>query len=347
VKLKGVHSVRKTLADGTVRAYHYAWRGGPKLRGKPGSAEFIASYQEAHASLREPSADTVGGLVAIYRASPAFAKLADSTKRDAMSVFKLIEDRFGRMPTRAALSKEARKAFIAWRNGFAANPRKADRCWSVLKRVFSYAVEEGEIERNPCAGGGRLWSGSRKEAIWTQADIVRFQSVASDQMVEAMRLALATGQRQGDLLALTWSAYDGERVRLTQSKTGRKVSILLADEDRAMLDAMKARNAARDKPSTHVLTGARGNLWTSDGFKTVWGRTTKAAGIDGLTFHDLRGTAITQARREGAAYAEIASRFGYSERDVEAILERHYLAETQELGDAIVLRRRTNLQTDL
>ena len=341
VKLKGVHSVRVKRKDGGQRVYHYAWRGGPRLAGEPGSAAFIASYQDAHASLREAGSETVGGLVALYKGSAAFAKLADSTKRDCLSVFKLIEDEFGSMRTRAALLKDARKEFLTWRDSFAANPRKADRCWSVFKRVFSYAKEQGEIPHNPCEGGGKLWNGSRRESIWTEADIIRFQSVASDPMAEAMRLALATGQRQGDLLAMTWSAYDGERVRLTQSKTGRKVAILLADEDRAMLDAMRARNAARDNPSTHVLTGAKGNPWTRDGFKTVWGRTTKKAGVTGLTFHDLRGTAITRARREGASYAELSSRFGYSEADVEAILTRHYLAESQGLGDAIVLRRRT------
>ena len=32
------------------------------------------------------------------------------------------------------------------------------------------------------------------------------------------RVALETGQRQGDLLVLTWSAYDGEWIRLRQSR---------------------------------------------------------------------------------------------------------------------------------
>jgi hypothetical protein len=53
VDLKGVAAV---TAKG--RTYHYAWRGGPRLRGEPGSAEFIASYQEAHDSLRTPDKST-------------------------------------------------------------------------------------------------------------------------------------------------------------------------------------------------------------------------------------------------------------------------------------------------
>jgi len=40
VDLKGV---AKVTTKG--RTYFYAWRGGPRLRGQPGSSEFMASYQ--------------------------------------------------------------------------------------------------------------------------------------------------------------------------------------------------------------------------------------------------------------------------------------------------------------
>jgi hypothetical protein len=35
----------------------------------------------------------------------------------------------------------------------------------------------------------------------------------------AFLTAIWTGQRQGDVLALTWTAYDGSGLRLRQSKT--------------------------------------------------------------------------------------------------------------------------------
>lgn len=42
-KLKGVCKVH---AKG--QTYWYAWRGGPRLRGQPGTPDFITSYVEAH-----------------------------------------------------------------------------------------------------------------------------------------------------------------------------------------------------------------------------------------------------------------------------------------------------------
>ena len=47
VQLKGVHRVKVRLASGALATYYYAWRGGPRLVGEPGSPQFLASYTTA------------------------------------------------------------------------------------------------------------------------------------------------------------------------------------------------------------------------------------------------------------------------------------------------------------
>ena len=59
VGLKGINSVRKRLADGTSKTFWYAWKGGPALRGGPGTPEFIASYNEAVARKVVPPRGTL------------------------------------------------------------------------------------------------------------------------------------------------------------------------------------------------------------------------------------------------------------------------------------------------
>src|SRR6476620_9257193 len=76
IKLKGLH---KATAKG--RTYWYAWRGGPRLRGEPGSPEFMASYNEAVESRRTPEPGRFKSLLVLYRASADYKKLADSTRR--------------------------------------------------------------------------------------------------------------------------------------------------------------------------------------------------------------------------------------------------------------------------
>ena len=68
------------------------------------------------------------------------------------------------------------------------------------------------------------WRG-RAEKIWTAADEAAFLERAPAHLHLPLLLALWTGQRQGDLLRLPWSAYDGKHIRLRQSKTGVRLFI--------------------------------------------------------------------------------------------------------------------------
>jgi hypothetical protein len=55
--------------------------------------------------------------------------------------------------------------------------------------------------------------------VWGEVELSKLLAIATNEMETAVVLALWTGQRQGDLLALPWSAYDGKHIRLRQSKT--------------------------------------------------------------------------------------------------------------------------------
>jgi hypothetical protein len=53
VRFEGINTVRKHLSGGGVRIYFYHRATGLRLEGKPGSAEFIASYGDAEKSMRD------------------------------------------------------------------------------------------------------------------------------------------------------------------------------------------------------------------------------------------------------------------------------------------------------
>jgi integrase len=156
-------------------------------------------------------------------------------------------------------------------------------------------------KQRPCARGGRLYrGGARAENIWTVADEAAMLERAPSHLHLPLLLALWTGQRQGDLLRLPWSAYDGTHIRLRQSKNGRRVVIPVGAPLRAALEAAARR-------STIILTNSDGKPWTSDGFRASWGKACKGgAGVVGVTFHDLRGTAVTRLAVAGRTEAEIS-----------------------------------------
>ncbi len=339
VRLKGVNSVTKRLADGTVKTYHYAWKGGPQLPGKPGSPEFVAAYNAAVSTKIARHDGVLKAVILRYQDSAEFAQLAPRTRDDYRRHLDAIEGEFGTFPVEGLQSKRARVIFSEWKDGLAKRSlRQADYAWTILARCLSWALKRGLVDANPLERGGRLYRATRAENVWTDDEEARLLAVASPQISLAFLMAIWTGQRQGDLLRLTWTAYDGARIRLKQRKTGARVVVPVAAPLKAALDA-----AARCSPL--ILTQRNGNPWTEEGFRSSWRKTVKRAGIEGRTFHDVRGTAVTRLAMAGATEAEIATLTGHSLRDVRSILDANYLQRDPKLAEAAIqkLERRTKI----
>jgi len=101
-----------------------------------------------------------------------------------------------------------------------------------------------------------------------------------------------------------------------------------------------------------ILTNTLGRPWTSDGFRTSWRKLCRKAKIENLTFHDLRGSAVTRLSLAGASPQQAAGVTGHSLADVGAILDRHYLGDRPALAETAIQKleaneKRTNSQTDL
>ncbi len=333
VRLKGLNSKRKRLADGSFKTYWWAWKGGPPLRGEPGTPEFMASYNDAVAAKAAMPSGTLLALLLQYQDSDDFRSLADSTRRSYVPLIMRIESSFGDFPLAALTDRRTRGVFMAWRDQIAlsAGRRQADYAWTVLARTQSWSLNRGLISANPCERGGRLYRGSRAEKIWTADDEAAFLKKAPAHLHLALMLALWTGQRQGDLLRLPWSAYDGTHIKLKQRKTGARVVVKVGGPLKAALDATPKR-------STIILTNSESKPWTSDGFRASWGKACKAADVVGVTFNDLRGTAVTRLALVGATEAEIATITGHSLRGVRAILDTHYLSRDPKLGDSAITK---------
>jgi integrase len=331
IRLKGINSKRKRLADGTFRTYYWAWKGGPLLRGEPGSPEFVNSYNEAIAKKVAPPTGVLLALLFRYQESADFQfGITPRTRRDYIKQIKRIEKAFGDFPIKALDDPRSKAVFLEWRDRLAKTSlRQADYAYATLARILSWAHDRGLIVKNPCLKGGRLYHGSRVHKIWGNEDVARFMQIAPPYLRLAMLLAINSGQRQGDLLKLPWSSYDGKVIKLRQRKTSAYVSIPVADTLKAALDAAPRR-------SPIMLTNSEGGPWSEGGFQSAWARAAARAGIRGLTFHDLRGTAVVTLARAGCNEVEIYSITGHKPGDVRAILTARYLPRDAEVaGNAI------------
>ena len=151
VELKGIAKVTSKGRD-----YWYAWRGGPRLRGEPGTPEFMASYNEAVESLKATNTDKFHSVVVQYR-TDAFKGLAVSTRSKWAPWVDRIDEYFGNLRTvQFDRAEKIRPVIIRFRNQWSDKPRTADYGIQVLSHILSYAVDPlTKITKNPCNGQDR------------------------------------------------------------------------------------------------------------------------------------------------------------------------------------------------
>lgn len=339
VTLKGLNRVKKRLSDGSTVTYYYAWKGGPRLPGARGDPEFVAAYSEATKKRLTPSNDTLQALISAYQSAPKFVDLAPRTKTDYVRNIRVIEAKYGTLPIAALPDPETRGDMLDWRDEMAKTSRRqADYVFATLAAILAWAKDRGKVTVNPCEKPGKLYRSQRAEIVWTADAEAALHSVAPQRIWLAYMLAVWTGQRQGDLLRLSWRAYDGTHIRLRQSKTGKRVTIPVAAQLKDVLDAEKRR-------AVTILTTTDATSWTSDGFRSTWRKACESAGIigpkikGGPTFHDIRGTAVTRLAIAGCTVPEIATITGHSLRDVETILDAHYLHRDGGLAESAMSKR--------
>jgi integrase len=316
VELRGVF---KVTAKG--RTYWYAWRGGPRLRGEPGSPEFMASYNEAIEDRRTPDKSRFRFVVTVYKGSAEYKKLAESTRAQWGPWLDRIADYFGELRiAQFDRPEKIRPVIRRWRNQWADTPRTADYALQVLSRAVAHAVELGKIAGNPCEGIKHLYNNDRSEITWTDSDIAHIKKTCSAEIANAVDLAGHTGLRLGDLVRLSWSHVGADAIVLTTGKSKHRREAIIP-----LYDALRDVLACIPKRATTILTSSRRRPWTADGFGSSFNKAKIDAGMTerDLHFNDLRGTAATKFYVAGFSMREIAETLAWEEESVEKIIRRY------------------------
>lgn len=348
LKLKGVYAHRKRLSDGKLRTY-YTLRGYGALNPlpgdhdqpfTPGSAAFMRAYQAAIEAPRKARVEgTLQSIIDGYKASTEYTRLAARTKSDYTKHLTKIEaaqlteggPAFATYPLDVIEDPKIRKRLLEWRDRMAINsPRQADATFGVLRIILEWGRDRGMVSHNHATRPKKVYQADRSDKIWLAEHLDAFRAVASPEMKLALELALWTGQRQADLLKLSWTAYKDGRLSFRQGKRKRKVDMPLVGSLRTVLDS-------QPRKATTILTSPSGKPWGQVHFQHHWRAATLAAGLDGLHFHDIRGTTCTMLATAGCTPSEIAAMLGWTVKTVNEMLDR-YQAMTAAQSDSAVAK---------
>lgn len=337
LKVTGMWTATKKLADGRVTYYAYAWKGGPLIAkgvgpskdsaraameqalSGPDAMAKLAAAREAQKVTPAPSVSFVEGIVRRFIESPEFGKLAAGTRRDYRGHLDAFRAEFG--DWRVSLFEDPRIAqdMADWRDS-ANGARMGDMRMAVVSRLFGWARSRGITVARPTDAIEKIYKADRSGLIWTPEQISKLLKDTPDAFQWAVQMAVETGLRQGDLIRLPWSAVSDLSIQLRTSKRGKHVIIPITKPMRALLDEIPRRSPV-------LLTSTKGTPWTSSGLQTAFQRARAAAGISDLHWHDFRGTAVTRLAASNLTLRDIARIIGWSESRVEAIMARYVSAD--------------------
>ena len=187
------------------------------------------------------------------------------------------------------------------------SPGTVAREMNILKRFFSLCVEWELIVLNPAAGIKAPRVPAGRVRYLQPGELRALLTACPEWLRPIVGLAVATGMRRGEILGLRHLDIDrsGERILLPQTKNGEGRIVYL---NKLALKVTDGQPAAASMLTERVFDGV-----TGEQVSMAFRRAAKAAKIEDFRFHDLRHTAASWLRMEGADIHTVAQLLGHKD----------------------------------
>jgi len=317
---------RVVRADGSIAEYRYpAKLAAPKP--KPGFG------------------DTVEGVATDWQRSPAWQKLAASSKNtycyNILPLLKLA----GMEPIMAV----TRRALLDIRDDILVNrgPGAARSFCGAVSSLWSWAIDNDRpANHNAVWRLAKALPAKGELPAWTVEEVRLALRYLPERLCRVIWLAMWTGQRRGDLIAMCWVDFDERTGTLwvVQEKTGSKVSIPLHP---VLREALLRWRPANFQPTDRILLTDSGQPWSAANLSTTMSNylDTVPGFPEGKNVHGLRKLAATMLAMAGCSVHQIMSITGHKT----IAMVQHYTASVEQAATAeqamgkLLLTQGTNL----
>lgn len=291
------------------REYIYYRQKGARIRmpSDPDSFEFQQRYWDLRRGNTEKSyATTWENLIQDYYKSPKYLGLSLNTRANYRRHCERIREENGDLNIKHFKRTDALRVQAALQDNWS----KANETIAVLSILCKHAVDLDWIKTNPVTNIKKL-KGDSYEA-WPDAKLREYEEYCDANNLTLERtlyeLAIGTGQRLGDCLAMKWEHFDGEYMSVTQIKTGKRLTVACPRRLRDYLSKLP-------KNGNHILAKNSTEGFLNSPIQKRIGRIREAIGVkegkDRLVIHGWRYTAAKQLADAGCSLFEIQSVTGH------------------------------------
>ena len=193
----------------------------------------------------------------------------------------------------------------------------------IVKRILQIAIENGKLDRNPCQGMLVRVPESEMKVLnaYEAQELLSQAKLTNHRFYPIWLVALFTGMRSGELMALKWSDIDLETrqisvVRSWNSKNGYKSTknqktriVPISDELLVFLKQLKLKRGQEEFALPQLQEWRRGDA------AQVLKDFCRLIKITEIRFHDLRATFITNLLARGTPLVQVMAIVGHSDME--------------------------------
>lgn len=303
------HNGQTTLGQWPDLPYAVAKKKAQSLRGQVADGIDPAKVKDG--------AKTVKDLAADFEKDYLPGLAASTSRTYKMLIKRHILPKIGRLLADEVALQDVARVHHALRG----QPRTANQALAVLSRMLNLAERWGyrPVNSNPCSAIGRFPEAKREryltaEEMQTLGDKIRAEELAgwNPYTIAALRFAMLTGMRRGEVAGLKWTQIKGDKVIFTErredastaSKTGAK-TIPLNPPAKAILEGL-----TRMLGSPYVFPGEQGGPCTGS-LKNLWYKLREETTFADVRLHDLRHTFASIGIMEGLTLEQIGGLLGH------------------------------------
>ncbi|PSO19774.1 tyrosine-type recombinase/integrase [Bradyrhizobium sp. MOS002] len=224
----------------------------------------------------------------------------------------------------------------------------------VLHQALSHAVNWDLLSTNPSAKVSPPRVEQEEVEILTATEIRAVLSKAQGRTIHRIAsLALATGMRRGEILALRWQDVDLDQSRITVARSleqtakglrfkepktrhGRRTITLPASAVsdlrahwKALQELRLALGAGKSPPESLVFSDLDGGPRRPDGISQSWRKIAASAKVE-ATFHSLRHTHASHLIAANVDLLTISRRLGHASPTITLAIYGHLMPQTDE-----------------
>lgn len=182
---------------------------------------------------------------------------------------------------------------------------------SFLKAILNRAVQQELLDRNPLEHLKLLPERNKRTRIAQGNEEQRLREVMTQDDFDVVEVAIQTGIRRGALLSLPWKQIDLENgwidVQHAKGDTSRQVPMT-----KRVLEILKRRHATKRGLWVFPNKSGKNHIQENNWYNRVWRPALEAAGIEGLTIHDLRRTFASRMAMAGKGGRELTGILGHT-----------------------------------